>query len=142
VSDRPVLVVAAVLLTPDHQLLMGLRADVLEWEVPGGKVEDETLAEAFARELREEAGVWTDEAPALMGVAEPDPTKNDGVRYVVHFLCVRHWHGFPQRMEPHKCMMWRWFPLTGLPPMKKMTPGTRQFVKNILPKFLQEEAAP
>lgn len=130
------LVVANVLITPDNHILMGLRADRMEWEIPGGKVEDETLFEAYNRELLEETGMWTDDVPSLVGVSEP---RIDGRRYLILFLLAHSWHGFPQRLEPEKCLAWRWFPLDGLPPTEKCTPGTRDFINRILPNLSRYE---
>lgn len=138
-NETPTIVVANVLISEDNELLMGLRSDRLEWEVPGGKVQDETLVEAYNRELLEETGMCTDERPSLLGISEPDPAHFGGRRYVILFMQVRSWHGFPQRMEPEKCLSWRWFSLDDLPPPEKCTPGSRDFFANILPRIRQQE---
>lgn len=133
---QPVLVAAAVLYNGAGELLMALRADRLQWEVPGGKVGDETLTQAFRRELAEETGMVSDEDPVFLGVSEPDPAEFAGTRFVIHFLLVRSWRGFPQRMEPEKCLALRWFPADRLPPPERLTPGTRDFVMHILPALV------
>lgn len=139
--SKPTLVAAAVLMNPDGDILMGLRADRVEWEVPGGKVGDEYSREALLRELGEETGLSSDDTPTLLGVSETDPAEFNGQRFVILFYLLRTWAGFPRVMEPEKCLAWRWFPLTELPPMEKCTPGTRDFMKNILPALVEARAA-
>lgn len=135
----PELVAACVLVNPRGEVLMGLRADRREWEVPGGKVQDESVLDAWHRELKEEAGLTTDVYPDFLGVSEPDPAEFGGRRYFIVFLAVRHWEGTPAVREPDKCLEWRWWPLSALPPAEKMTPGTRDFAREMVPSLLQEE---
>lgn len=135
---KPVLVAAAVLLTANRRLLMCYRADGQGWEVPGGKVEDETVAEGCRRELLEETGIEAnDPAPPLLGIAEPDPALLWGVRYCIHFLLIRSWKGEPRVGEPDKCRAWWWFPVSALPPVRGCSPGSGIFIETILPDFLK-----
>jgi 8-oxo-dGTP pyrophosphatase MutT (NUDIX family) len=135
---RPIVVVACVLLNNFKEILMGLRADRLEWEVPGGKLDNERLVDGFNRELLEETGIQALGTPQLLGISEPDPSHFKGNRYMIHFMVIRDWKGFPRRLEPDKCLNWRWFSLDELPPLDKCTPGTRDFFTQILPHYLQE----
>lgn len=55
---RPVVGIAAVARTADGRFLLVRRADTGTWGLPGGTLEwGETLTDALARELEEEAGV-------------------------------------------------------------------------------------
>lgn len=139
-DGKPIPVVACVLMNDSTEILMGLRADRIEWEVPGGKLDNETLKEAFYRELAEETGIQATGKPQLLGVSEPDPANFNGARYMIHFMLMREWKGFARRLEPDKCLSWRWFHLSELPPLEKCTPGTRDFFMNILPDYLPDHS--
>jgi 8-oxo-dGTP diphosphatase len=63
----PVVAVAAIVFDPEGRVLLVERAKppgVGEWSVPGGRLEDtETLAQAVAREVREETGLVVEVGP-------------------------------------------------------------------------------
>ncbi len=137
---KPIMVVANVLVNPAGEVLLGLRTDRVQWECPGGKVDDENVLDAWHRELREETGIVTTDAPFLLGITEAPPEEYNGNRFVVLYFVVRTWQGFPQRREPEKCLMWKWFAPDDLPPEANLTPFTREFVKYILPALAIKES--
>jgi ADP-ribose pyrophosphatase YjhB (NUDIX family) len=63
----PVVAVAAIVFDPEGRVLLVERAKppgVGQWSVPGGRLEDtETLAQAVAREVREETGLVVEVGP-------------------------------------------------------------------------------
>ena len=66
---RPVVGIAAVARTADGRYLLIRRADVGEWALPGGTLEwGETMREALAREMEEEAGIYGVVPGRLVGV--------------------------------------------------------------------------
>lgn len=134
---RPVAVVANVLVSGQGEVLLGLRGDLLQWEVPGGKVEDETLAEAGRREQEEETGMLLRGTPSCLGYAD---VVLRGVRYLVVFLAWREWEGFP-RLREENTLRWRWFAADALPAAKDMTPGTRKLFGELSPFPAQGAAA-
>jgi 8-oxo-dGTP diphosphatase len=71
---RPVVGIAAAARTRDGKWLLIRRADTGEWALPGGTLEwGETLRDALARELLEEAGVEGATPDRLVGVySRPD----------------------------------------------------------------------
>jgi 8-oxo-dGTP pyrophosphatase MutT (NUDIX family) len=107
---------------------------------PGGKVDNETLVEAARRELFEETGLTPHGVPSFEGYAEVYGTKQatKSKRYIDLFFLWKSWTGFPQRIEPDKCLSLRWFSFAELPNFDDLTMGTRQFVANILPKLLEK----
>jgi 8-oxo-dGTP diphosphatase len=66
---RPVVGIAAAARTPDGKWVLIRRADTGTWALPGGTLEwGETLREALAREMKEEAGIDGAEPERLVGV--------------------------------------------------------------------------
>lgn len=113
--------VAAVILR-DNQVLLGKRTGAHgagEWAFPGGKVDwGEDPAETVLRELAEECGVEVDEASVEEIGWTNDVFPDDGLHFVTLYYRCRWTGGEPQRLEPHKCLEWRWFPLDELPEPK------------------------
>ncbi|HZU85418.1 MAG TPA: NUDIX hydrolase [Polyangiaceae bacterium] len=74
VLRRPVVGIVAAARTADRRWLLVRRADVGQWALAGGTLEwGETLRDAIARELAEEAGVDRCEIVRLVGVfSRPD----------------------------------------------------------------------
>jgi len=71
---RPVIGIAVAARTDDGRWLLIRRADTGTWALPGGTLEwGETLRDAFARELEEEAGVTEAELERVTGIySRPD----------------------------------------------------------------------
>lgn len=83
------------------------------WSLPGGKVEfGERLADAVAREIREEIGV--DIAPERLLVVVETPNV-DGQHWIAPVYLARLIAGEPHNCEPKKHADISWFPL-GEPP--------------------------
>lgn len=73
---RPVIGIAAVARTDDGRFLLIRRGDTGTWGLPGGTLEwGETLRQALARELEEEAGVTEHELVRVLG-AWSDPSRD------------------------------------------------------------------
>ncbi len=134
---RPTLVVRNVLLSSAGELLLGLRSDTTLWELPGGKVDDETTVEAGVREQYEETGIVLSPERGVVQLGfhdvlgMKDPTK----RSVELYLGWRGWEGFAGVMEDAH-LQWRWYSRSELPPDDKLMPGTRHFCMNVLPLLL------
>ena len=106
------LVVAAALVNPNHEVLLAQRPEgkrlAGKWEFPGGKVESgETPEAALARELQEELGI--DVAPADM---EPfwflshDYSQEFGFHLLMPVYVCRTWQGTPYPKE-HAAIDWK-----------------------------------
>jgi 8-oxo-dGTP diphosphatase len=75
--------VAAIVFDPEGRVLLverGTPPDQYKWSVPGGKLEgNETLAQAVAREVREETGLVVEVGPLACVVER----MGDGFHYVI-----------------------------------------------------------
>ncbi|BDP40874.1 hypothetical protein DAETH_08430 [Deinococcus aetherius] len=111
------LVVWAVLLDPAGRVLLGRRAGVAYgeglWGLPGGHVErGEGLAEAAAREAREEVGVGVSPASFRpLGVSRYDL---GGVAGADFLFAAREWEGVPHPVLQTSEVAW--FAPDALPP--------------------------
>ena len=79
--------VKGVLVSKDGKLLLMRRPGERGWDLPGGGVDaGESLADAFIRELMEEAGVSVDNAVPLYGYLRDIPGKD---RKFIHYIGAR-----------------------------------------------------
>ncbi len=79
------------------------------WSLPGGKVEfGERLADAVAREIREELGVEIAPERPLVVVETPNV---DGQHWIAPVYLARLVAGEPRNCEPTKHELVEWFPL-------------------------------
>ena len=84
------------------------------WKFPGGSVEfGETLAQALAREMREEYGIEVD-VGALLDVVD-HILPEEGQHWVSPTYVCRIHAGVPQILEPKKCAQIGWFSLDAVP---------------------------
>ncbi|HSI40962.1 MAG TPA: NUDIX domain-containing protein [Xanthobacteraceae bacterium] len=97
------------------------------WQFPGGGVEPgETMADALARELEEEAAVRVLGTPAFHGLFfNPFVTRRD---HVAVYVVQRYAAGVPQ-VPNREIAEVRFWPLDALPP--DTTPGTRRRLHEI-----------
>jgi 8-oxo-dGTP diphosphatase len=131
--ERPIVVAANVLITPDNLLLMGRRSDCAKWEVPGGKLEaGETVEQAGRREMYEETGMLLYGNPVLLGFADvPGAVDADTRTYVVIFIRWPAWEGFPHPKDGHTG--WQWWDLNSMPSPSSCTVGTVKLLTELLP---------
>ena len=92
-TEKPILVVAGILKEGDRILICQRRRSdpyELQWEFPGGKVEDgESPDAALRRELKEELDIWAEPGGEVYRVQHRYPD-----RYVeVVFFAVMSFHG-------------------------------------------------
>lgn len=123
--------VRAVVLGPGRQVLLVRHTYVAGWHLPGGGVEPgETVREAVARELEEEAGVALLGEPRLHGVFfNSFLSRRD---HVLVFVVERFRTG-PVELPSREIAEARFFPLDALPP--ETTPGTRRRLHEIAEKL-------
>ncbi|GAQ56807.1 NUDIX hydrolase [Streptomyces acidiscabies] len=83
--------------------------------LPSGKVENETVAQAAAREALEEVGVHI-ALSALIPVHVMHYRNPEGGHRIGWFFKPTHWTNTPHNAEPAKCAGISWHPPTDLPP--------------------------
>jgi ADP-ribose pyrophosphatase YjhB (NUDIX family) len=140
--NRPIVVASNVLISPYGLTLLGRRTDCGLWEVSGGKVEDgENIVNAGRREHLEETGMeLLDDNPTFLGYSlRPGSNKKTEKQL---FLCMfylwKEWNNSPELVDGSHTE-WKWFDLTNLPKPSDCTYGTRQFIEEMLPNYLQKK---
>nr|WP_083916160.1 NUDIX domain-containing protein [Methylobacterium sp. B34] len=93
------------------------------WGLPGGKVEPfEPVAEATAREIREELGIIIEPVDLLCVVDQID--RLDGQHWIAPVFRIDRYEGTPTIMEPDALSELGWFDLDHLP--TTVTEATKQ----------------
>lgn len=120
--DAIVDVAVGVLLTRNHQVLLGDRPSGKPWagwwELPGGKLEPgESVMQALARELNEELDIKITAATPWVTYVHHYPTTT--VR--LHFCRVTAWDGEPQGLEGQQL---KWVDVTAATSLPDLLPAT------------------
>ena len=101
----------------DGKVLLGKRIGshgANTWNFPGGHLEfGETIEACAIRETREEAGLEIEHL--RLGPYTNDYFSTEGKHYITLFVIAHSSKGEPQRLEPHKCLEWKWFDWDALP---------------------------
>lgn len=130
--------VGAILVNPKGQLFLSKRGPKAKnerglWEFPGGSVEfGERLADALAREMKEEFGIEI-AVGSLLDVADhilPDEKQH----WVSPTYICRIVSGTPKILEPEKCSAIGWFDLNNIP--EELTQISRANLLNYKEKYL------
>ncbi|RXT48016.1 hypothetical protein B6S44_23305 [Bosea sp. Tri-44] len=120
--------VRAAVLSEAGEVLLVRHTYTPGWHLPGGGVEpNETLADAVAKELREEANVALTAPAVLHGVFLNRHTSD---RDHVAVFIVRAFTQSTSKQPDHEIAEARFFPLSALP--DKTTPGTRRRLAEII----------
>jgi ADP-ribose pyrophosphatase YjhB (NUDIX family) len=105
--------VRAIVISPDHEILLVRHGYVSGWHFPGGGVEvGETCVESLTRELEEEARVAVEEPPVLHGIFFN--TRNSKRDHVVAYV-VRNFRVLGERPPNWEILEARFFPRLALP---------------------------
>ena len=95
------------------------------WGLPGGKVDPfEPIADATAREIREELGIVIRPTELLCVVDQIDRMK--GHHWIAPVFQIKHYEGTPAIMEPDALLDLGWFEVDALP--APLTQATTQAV--------------
>ena len=99
--------------------------ELVQWEIPGGKIEDgEEASSAAAREIKEELGV---EVEAERHLGEKEFTQS-GRDWLYVWYLARITLGTPTIMEPEKFDDFRYFSINELDLLyNSLSPNTRNF---------------
>jgi 8-oxo-dGTP pyrophosphatase MutT (NUDIX family) len=120
--------VRAAVLSEAGEVLLVRHTYTPGWHLPGGGVEpNETLVDAMAKELREEANIALSGPAVLHGVFL---NRHVSDRDHVAVFIVRAFTQSTQKQPDHEIAEARFFPLSALP--DKTTPGTRRRLAEII----------
>jgi 8-oxo-dGTP diphosphatase len=101
----------------DGKVLLGKRAGSHgegTWSFPGGHLEfGESIEDCAHRETLEETGLEIERI--RVGPYTNDFFPAEEKHYITLFVIAHSSQGQPQRVEPHKCLEWKWFDWRSLP---------------------------
>jgi 8-oxo-dGTP pyrophosphatase MutT (NUDIX family) len=89
---------------------MGLRSDTGLWEMPGGKVEDETVLEAALRELDEEVGARPSGQAHFLGYVDTRHLSKPRRSVDIYYLWDVEKVPYEPLEKAHR--KWSWLPLS------------------------------
>jgi 8-oxo-dGTP diphosphatase len=116
-DDRPRIGIAVFIINENNEVLLGLRNSTLgnnTWAPPGGKLDKfESFENCIIREAKEETNLDIEELN-FIGITN-DIMKDNDCHYVTLFFSANKYKGKVQRMEPEKCLEWKWFNPKDLP---------------------------
>ena len=121
------------LIIRDNKILMILRKnkpDAGNFNLVGGRMEEnETVAMAITREIKEEIGLDVTKADidVVGSIHRVCPSGWNSIEYVV---TVKNLQGEPVNNEPYVCERLEWLPLDNLP--ENITPYARCVVENFI----------
>jgi ADP-ribose pyrophosphatase YjhB (NUDIX family) len=120
--------VRAMVLNDDGQIFLVRHSYVKGWHMPGGGVEvGETLQQALAKELLEEANICVTGETRLLGVyLNEKPTARDHIAVFI----VQQFEELGPRKANHEILEARFFPLDNLP--EGTTQATRRRIAEVL----------
>lgn len=99
-----------VIVKKDNQVLMGNRIGAHganTWSFPGGKLDyGEEIFTCAEREVFEEANICIHNL--ILGPYTNDIFKEDKLHYVTLYVIADYKSGIVERMEPNKCLEWRY----------------------------------
>lgn len=133
--SRPMtLGVRGLVVDEEQRILLVRHTYVAGWFLPGGGVETgETMEQALAKELREEANLFLENTPVLIGVYR---NAKASMRDHVMLYHVKDWRQ-PAMPEPNsEIAECRWFALDELP--EDTTSGTLRRIDEVLNGKLQD----
>lgn len=109
-----------------------------KWELPSGHMDgDETVAEAAAREAKEE--ICVDIKPENLEVVYVLHRIAPDREYIDFYVKAASWKGEPKIGEEDKCEEVKWFPLDALP--DKMVPNDKKVLQSLDSGFFSEYKA-
>lgn len=117
IQERPIVGLAIFIMNEKNEVLLGLRNGELgnnTWAPPGGKLDMfESFEDCIIRETKEETNLDIDEL-TFIGVTN-DVMDDIKRHYVTIFFSTGNYEGEIKRMEPEKCLEWKWFNPKELP---------------------------
>ncbi len=115
--ERPIVGLALFILNEQNEILLGLRQGTVgnnTWGLPGGKLDkNESFEDCIIREAKEETDLDVKEL-TFIGVSN-DIMEDINQHYITLFFSTNKYDGEVKRVEPEKCLEWKWFNPKELP---------------------------
>lgn len=107
--------VSMFLVNDKNQILVGLRPDGT-WGLPGGGMRaGEIPPEAGIRETEEETSITCEGYIEFATFTNDVFLKEKNEHWITLYFICRDWKGEAKRIEPNKCLEWRWVDLDNIP---------------------------